>query len=52
MYDLISAIIGHGWNTTNSSEQQIIYYICGAVIVMVVAVFVDLLYRLFSHFWR
>lgn len=51
MYEIIDNIIGHSW-TTNTSEQSIIYYICGALIIMVVCVLIDLLYRLFSHFWR
>lgn len=50
MYDLISDIIDHSW-TTNSSEQQYIYYICGALIIMFTCIFVDLAYRVFSHFW-
>ena len=54
MYDVIKNIIQHSWDTQSysSSEQQIIYYICGAVIIVLVVVFVDLMYRLFRHFWR
>lgn len=49
MYNLISALIAHTWQTgTNASgEQQYIYYICGSVIVILVVVFIDLVYRLF-----
>lgn len=52
MYDLISNIIDHSWINTGAGEQSVVYYICGALIIMVVAVLIDLLYRLFSHFWR
>lgn len=52
MYDLISDIIGHVWTNTSGTEQSIIYYICGVVIIIILAVFIDILYRLFSHFWR
>lgn len=52
MYDLISNIIDHSWITTNAGEQQYIYYICGCLIVILTVVFIDLIYRVFSHFWR
>lgn len=51
MYDLISNLIDHSWST-GSSEQQYIYYICGALIIMLTCVFIDMIYRVFSHFWR
>lgn len=51
MYDIISGIIDHSW-VTNSSEQQYIYYICGALIILLTCVFIDLVYRVFRHFWR
>lgn len=51
MYDIISQIIDHFW-TTGSGEQQYIYYICGSVIIILVVVFIDMVYRVFSHFWR
>ncbi len=51
MYDLIDTIIGHNW-TTNSSDQQYIYFISGALIIILTVVFVDMVYRVFSHFWR
>ena len=47
MYDLISALIGHTWQTNYNGEQQYIYYIAGAVIVILLVVFIDLVYRLF-----
>lgn len=51
MYDIISQIIDHNW-TTGSSDQQYIFYICGSLIVVLTAVFVDMIYRVFSHFWH
>lgn len=51
MYDLIETIIGHNW-VTGSSDQQYIYYIVGALIIILTVVFVDMVYRVFSHFWR
>lgn len=52
MYDIIKAIISHDWITQNAGDQQYIYYICGALIVIFTAVIIDLIYRIFSHFWR
>lgn len=55
MYDVINDIIGHVWQTGtnyNSTEQQLIYFICGACIIVFSVVFIDLIYRVFRHFWR
>lgn len=51
MYNLINNIISHTWQT-NTTEQQYIYYICGALIIMFSCVVIDLIYRIFRHFWR
>lgn len=51
MYEIISDIISHNW-TTGSSEQTYIYYICGAVICILVVVFVDFIKDIFSGFFR
>lgn len=51
MYDLIESIIGHMW-TQGDSAQQYIYMICGALIIILMVVFIDLVYRVFRHFWR
>ena len=51
MYDIITSIIDHTW-TTGSNDQTQIYYICGALIIILTIVFVDMVYRVFSHFWR
>lgn len=52
MYNIISNIINHAWITQSAGEQQYIYYIAGALIVILTTVFVDLVYRVFRHFWR
>lgn len=52
MYDIISDIINHNWITSGAGEQQYIYYICGCLIVIFTVVIIDLVYRIFSHFWR
>lgn len=51
MYDLIYDIIGHSW-TTGTSEQQYVYFTCAALIIVLTVVFLDMIYRTFSHFWR
>lgn len=45
MYNLISQLINHSW-VTNASEQQYIYYICGAMIIILTIVFLDFIYRI------
>ena len=47
MYDVIYNIIGH----PNVSEDLVLS-ICGVLICVITAVFIDLFYRLFRHFWR
>lgn len=51
MYELISSIIDHSWVSTNAGEQQYIYYISGAIIVILTVAFTDLIYRTFRSFW-
>lgn len=51
MYDLIEGIIGHSWQSNYTSDQQYIYYIAGAMIIILTVVFIDMVYRVFSHFW-
>lgn len=51
MYDIIFEIINHTYSTGDSG-QQYIYYICGSLIVVLTAVFVDMVYQVFSHFWH
>lgn len=50
MYDIIYEIIGHTWNTGDSS-QQYIFFTCAALIIILTVVFIDMIYQVFSHFW-
>ena len=52
MYDIIYNIIGHVWESSSTSFQQIIFYGCMVLIIILTVTFIDLFYRLFSHFWR
>lgn len=52
MYDIIKNIIDHTWVTQNAGDQQYIYYIVGALIIILSCVFIDLIYRVFRHFWH
>lgn len=49
MYNIISGIIDHAW-TTNGSEQQYIYYTCAALIIVLTAVFIDMVVRILFRF--
>lgn len=52
MFDVVSSIISHVWVESSAIDQQIILEICGALIIIFSATFIDLIYRIFSHFWR
>lgn len=52
MYDVIAEIINHTWQSNYTSDQQYIYYIAGALIIVLTVKFIDLIEKLFSHFWR
>ena len=54
MYDLISSIIDHTWNTQtgNSTEQQIIYTTCCIIICILTFVVIDLVYRLIQAIFK
>lgn len=52
MYDIISGIIDHSWISTNAGEQQYIYYICGALIIVLMVTFIDLVRCIFRGFIR
>lgn len=45
MYDIVSNIIDHSWIMQGSGEQQYIYYICSALIIIITITFIDLFYR-------
>ena len=51
MYDIVRDIIAHSWST-GSSDQQYIYYICGALICLLVVLFVDVIRGIFRSFMR
>lgn len=51
MYDLIYDLVDHAY-VTGDSAQQYIFYICGALIIVLTAVTLDMVYRVFSHFWN
>lgn len=46
MYDIINNIINHTWQTNYSGEQQYVYYIAGALILILTTIFIDMVYRL------
>ena len=52
MYDVIRDIIDHTWQSNYTSDQQYIYYIAGTLIVIFSVVIIDLVYRIFGHFWK
>lgn len=52
MYDIVEEIIAHAWESNYTSDQQYIYYICGALIVVMTSVLIDGIFRIFRHFWR
>lgn len=54
MFDIIDSIIDASWNTDiyNSTFWQTGSYISGAIIIILVVTFIDLVYRVFSSFWR
>lgn len=51
MYDIIYGLIDHSY-TTGDSMQQYVIYTCCALIILLTVVFIDMVYRVFSHFWR
>lgn len=51
MYEIIQSLIDHAYVTGDSMQQYIIYTCCTLILLLVV-VFIDMIYRVFSHFWR
>lgn len=49
MYDIIYNIISHSWENQNSMQQYIVY-ICGALIIVLTAIFLDMVVRIFFRF--
>lgn len=46
MVDLVFQIMG------SSADPQIVATVAGVIVVVVVAVVLDMVYRVFSHFWK
>lgn len=51
MFDVISSIFGLESVAAGSAAESVILACCGVVTVLLTVVFIDLFYRLFSHFW-
>lgn len=51
MYDLIYNLIDHAYTSGDTMQQYIIYTAC-ALILILSTVFIDMVYRIFSRFWR
>lgn len=47
MYEMIESMLAH-----EISDPQQVEFICGALILVFTVVFIDMVYRIFSHFWR
>lgn len=52
MYDIVEQIIGHAWQSNYTSDQQYIYYICSALIIIFSITFIDLFYRFIRSIFR
>lgn len=50
MYDIISGILDHAWINNYTSDQQYLYYICGAVIIVFAVAFVDAIKSLLAAY--
>lgn len=47
LYSIISDLI----NAPATNAQQYIYYICGAIVVVLLVISTDLIYRVLRGFW-
>lgn len=52
MYDIIKNIIDHQWITQNAGDQQYVYYIVGALIIVLTVVLIDVIRGIFRAFIR
>lgn len=52
LYDIVTAMIGHTWQSNYSGDQSYIYNIVGCIIILAFVQATDMLYRTFAHFWR
>lgn len=51
MYDIIYGILDHAY-TSGDNIQSYVLYTCCTLIVILTVTFIDLIYRIFGHFWR
>lgn len=51
MYQVIYNILQHSY-TQGDNLQSYVLYTCCTLIVILVITFIDLIYRIFSNFWR
>lgn len=51
MYDMIRDIISYTYVQGDQLQSYVLNTCCALVIIMTV-VFIDLIYRVFAHFWR
>lgn len=52
MYEIVDSILNRVWLSPIELEEQFVSFICGALIIIFFVVIVDLVYRVFSHFWK
>lgn len=52
MYDIISNLINHAWQSNYNGDQQYIYYIAGTVIILFVIWVFDIFTQLVKSFRR
>ena len=50
MYSEISAALG--FYGSHFIYDAFIFIVCGVMLIMLTYVFIDLIYRIFAHFWR
>lgn len=51
MYSIVENILNFTGSSSYNYESYIIYT-CAALTVILTVVFIDLVYRVFTHFWR
>lgn len=52
MYEIIRQIIDHEYVTNYGGDQQYIYYIVGAMIILLTVSFIDMIRGVFRGFFR
>lgn len=51
MFEVICNILGFTIEA-GSAEFQAVVFACLALIIILTCIFIDMIYRVFSHFWR